>query len=86
MYNLVTRLVALRDVLRTSEPVAFGDVARALPTHYEESAAGRRQFRRDLDALEGLGWPVERQRARETRYRVRSLVLGGQAALVEEAG
>ncbi len=69
-YATLTRLLRLRDVLRPSACTA-SEVCLALPDDYPLSDTGQRKLRRDLDALVGLGYHVERQsRPAPPRWRV----------------
>lgn len=63
IYNVVARLVALRDLLAQSdEPIPFGAIVTALPSHYDGSETSRRLLRRDIKNLEALGTIIERRR------------------------
>ncbi len=67
-YGLITRLTALRDLLREGE-CAKAEICRRLPRYYELGAAGSRRLGRDLRALRQLGHVIAYDRSAQT-YRL----------------
>jgi predicted DNA-binding transcriptional regulator YafY len=56
---VVERLIRLRDALAQS-PCTYTDLVAVLPAYYRADETSRRQFRRDLESLESLGYRVRR--------------------------
>lgn len=61
-YNVVDRLLALRDLLR-EQPQTWENVCKSLPDDYQNNESGKRKFRRDLTYLKRWGYRVERDSA-----------------------
>lgn len=59
VYAVVRRLLGLRDWLR-AEPRDYASIVARMPADYADDDNGKRQFRRDLKNLEGLGYSVKR--------------------------
>ena len=56
-YGLITRLMALRDLLRKG-PSGRAEICRALPGQYQADASGARRLGRDVSALRQLGYTI----------------------------
>jgi len=64
-YQVVDRLLALRDVLR-GEPQTWTRIVSHLPDHYADDESGKRKLRRDLQYLKRWGYQVERDAVAKT--------------------
>ncbi len=64
-YQVVDRLLALRELLRQS-PQTREQIVERLPAYYSDDDSGARKLRRDLQYLERWGYQVVRDRAART--------------------
>lgn len=64
-YSTVTRLLALRNLLRT-EPHTWEQIQTRLPNDYTDDENGKRKLRMDLQALCQMGCEVKRDRVART--------------------
>ncbi len=64
-YQVIDRLLALRDLLRT-EPHTREQISVRLPTYYSDDESSARKLRRDLLYLERWGYQVIRNRSAKT--------------------
>lgn len=64
-YQVVDRLLALRDVLRAN-PQTCAQIVLDLPEHYTDNESGKRKLRRDLQYLKRWGYHVVRNTAAKT--------------------
>ncbi len=67
IYQVVDRLLALRDLLRT-EPQTREQIAKQLPEDYSSDEGGWRKLRRDLHYLELWGYQVVRNKAAKSYF------------------
>lgn len=67
-YQVVDRLLALRDVLRTGH-LTRAQIAEHLPEFYTDDESGARKLRRDLQYFKQWGYDVRRDKVQKT-YRL----------------
>ena len=64
-YQVVNRLLTLRDVLR-AKPLTWAQIVSHLPDDYKDDESGKRKLRRDLQYLKRWGYSVEPDAAAKT--------------------